>query len=77
MIWVRFPEGVGNFSLLLRVQTDSGTHPASYQMRTGGFFPGGKAAGGEADHSSPNAEVKNVGRYTSNPPKRLHGVVLS
>jgi hypothetical protein len=32
-------------SLLHVVQTDSGTHPASYPMGTGGSFPGGKAAG--------------------------------
>jgi len=27
-----------------RVQTSSGTHPASYQTGIGGCFPGGKAA---------------------------------
>jgi hypothetical protein len=43
--WVRFPE-VQDFSLLHSVQTGSGAHPASYQMGTGGSFPGGKAAGG-------------------------------
>jgi hypothetical protein len=31
-------------SLLHVSQTGSGTHPASYQMGTGGSFPGGKAA---------------------------------
>jgi hypothetical protein len=30
----------GNFSLRHRVQTGSGAHPASYQMGTGGSFPG-------------------------------------
>jgi hypothetical protein len=36
-------------------------HPASYPMRAGGPFPGGKARPGiYADHSPPsNAEVKN------------------
>jgi hypothetical protein len=33
------------FSLLHIVQTDSGSHPASYPMGTGGSFPGGKEAG--------------------------------
>jgi hypothetical protein len=33
---VRFPVGAGNFS---------GTHPASYPMRTRGSFDGGKAVG--------------------------------
>jgi hypothetical protein len=41
---VRGPVGQ-EFSLLHVVQTDSGAHPASYPMSTGGFFPGGKAAG--------------------------------
>jgi hypothetical protein len=45
MIGVRFPVGAGNFLLLHRVQTGSGAHRASYPMGTGGYFPGGKAAG--------------------------------
>jgi hypothetical protein len=36
---------VQDFPLLHSVQTDSGTHPASYPMGTGGSFPGGKAVG--------------------------------
>jgi hypothetical protein len=32
-------------SLLHRVQTGSGAHPASYPMGIGGSFPGGKVAG--------------------------------
>jgi hypothetical protein len=68
MIGVRFPAGAGNFSIH-RVETGSGPHPASYPMRTRGSFPGGKAAGGEADHSPPSsAEVKNAWSYTSTPP---------
>jgi len=39
-IWVRFPAGAGNFSLLHRVQTGSGAHP----MGIGGSLPEGKAA---------------------------------
>jgi hypothetical protein len=42
---VRLPAGVGNFSLLHCVQTDSGAHPAFYPMGTGVSFHGGKAAG--------------------------------
>jgi hypothetical protein len=45
MIGVQFPAGAGNFSLRRRVQTGSEAHPASYPMDTGGYFPGGKAAG--------------------------------
>jgi hypothetical protein len=37
-----------------------------------------KRLGREADHSPPfSAEIKNAWRYTSTPPKHLHGVVLS
>jgi hypothetical protein len=32
--------GSAGFSLLHSVQTDSGVHPASFPMRTEGFFPG-------------------------------------
>jgi hypothetical protein len=35
---VQFPAGVGNFSLLHRVQTGSVTHPASYPLDTRGSF---------------------------------------
>jgi hypothetical protein len=42
---VRFPAGVGNFSVHHRVQNGSGAHPASYPMGTRGSFPGGKATG--------------------------------
>jgi len=41
------------------------------------FFPGGKAAGGEAGHSPPpSVEVKNARNYTYTPPIDLHGAVL-
>jgi hypothetical protein len=67
-IGVRFTVGAGSLSLLHRVQTGSGLHPASYSMGTGGSFPGGKAAGAEADHSTPSSsEVKNAWCYTSIP----------
>jgi hypothetical protein len=56
---VHFPEGAGNFSLHHRVQNDSGAHPVSYPMGTGGSFLGVKRPGREADHSPPSsAEVK-------------------
>jgi hypothetical protein len=65
---VRVPAGAGNFSLHHRVQIGSGAHPASYPMGTRGSYPGGKAAGREADHSPPSsAEVKNAWSYTSTP----------
>jgi hypothetical protein len=44
-IGVRFPAEAGHFSLLCSVQTGFGALPASYQIRTGFSFPGGKTAG--------------------------------
>jgi hypothetical protein len=44
-------------------------HPASYSMGTGSYFPGGKAARSEANHSTPTiAEVIKMWIYTSTPP---------
>jgi hypothetical protein len=45
-IGVRSPAGAKDFSSSLCVQTDSGAHPASCTMGTGGPFPGGKSAAG-------------------------------
>jgi hypothetical protein len=39
------PVGAGNFSLYHRIQTGSGSHPASYPMDARGSFLLGKAAG--------------------------------
>jgi hypothetical protein len=41
----RLPAGARNFSFHHRVQTDTGTHPASYPVGTGASFSGDKAAG--------------------------------
>jgi hypothetical protein len=63
---VRFPAGAGNFSLHHRVQTGSGSHPASYPMGTGAVSLGIKRPGRKVDHSPPSsAEVKNAWSYTS------------
>jgi hypothetical protein len=42
---VQVPAEAENFSFHHRVQTGSGTRPASYPMGTRGSFPGAKAAG--------------------------------
>jgi hypothetical protein len=56
----RVPVGWRTF-LLHVVQTGSGAYPASYPVGSTGSFPGGKTAGGEADHSPPaTAEVKEM-----------------
>jgi len=38
MIKVWFPAGVRNFSLLLNIQIDTGTHPAYYSIHKVGTF---------------------------------------
>jgi hypothetical protein len=60
-IGVRSPAGTKDFSSILCVQTDSGAHPASCTMGTGGPFPGGKVRPRrDAGHSPPSsAEVVN------------------
>jgi hypothetical protein len=48
------------------------------QWVPGALSLGVKRPGREADHSPPpSAEVKNTWSYTSTPPIRIHGVVLS
>jgi len=48
------------------------------QWVPGSISPGVKRLGSESDHSlSSSAEVKNAWSYTSTPPIRVHGVVLS
>jgi len=39
-----FLAGVGNFSPLLHIQIDSGTHAAYYSIHTRGFYSGSKVA---------------------------------
>jgi hypothetical protein len=38
-------QGLGLFSIRHRVQTGTGTHPASYPMGSGGSYPEDEAAG--------------------------------
>jgi hypothetical protein len=53
------PSMVKNFLFSTLSRPTLGVHPTSYPMGTGGSFPGGKAAGADADHSPPtSAEVK-------------------
>jgi hypothetical protein len=75
---VRFPAGVGNFSLHHRVQNGSGAHPASYKMGTRGSLTVGKESG---EWSWPLTSTwwrgqECVELYLHSP-IRLHGVVLS
>jgi len=62
--WCSIPSGAEKCSPHHRVQTGSGSYPASYTIRTGDSFPGG-----EADRSPPSkADFKNAWSYTSTHP---------
>jgi hypothetical protein len=75
---VQFLVEAGNFSLYHHIQNSSGAQPASYPMGIRGSFPVGKWPGHEADYSPPSsAEIRNAWIYTSTPPRRLNGMVLS
>jgi hypothetical protein len=78
MIGLRVSAGAGNFSLYHCLYTDHETYPASYPVGTIGFFLGVKRQRRDPDRSpSSSAEVKDAWSYTSTPPIRLQGVVLS
>jgi hypothetical protein len=68
---VRFPAGARSFSLHHHVQNSSGAHSVSCLMGTKVSFPGGKAAGREADHSPPSSAKVNewVELYLNSPNK--------
>jgi hypothetical protein len=65
------PTGAKDFSSSLCVQIDSGAHPASYSMGTGGPFPWVKRGRGVTltthRHLVPMSRVSKS--YTSSPPK--------
>jgi hypothetical protein len=88
---VRFPTGVGIFSLRHRIQTRSGTHPASYPMGTGGLFPRVQSGRGVKLtthlHLVPRLRMREaipplpsyvfVARCLNKQRLRLHGVVFN
>jgi hypothetical protein len=77
MAGVQFLAGARYFSLVHRVWTSSGAHPAFYPMSTGTLSPGVKQPGFEVDHSPrSSAEVKKVELYLHSY-THLHGVVLN
>jgi hypothetical protein len=63
------PAGVQDFTVVKKVHTDYGTHPASYLVGTLGCFRGVKRANGNGNHPpSASAEAKNKWRSPSTPP---------
>jgi hypothetical protein len=61
--WLRAgrPRGRNSSFIFTSHRPSLGSHPAYYPMGTGGFFPGIKRPGREADHSPPaSAEVKKM-----------------
>jgi hypothetical protein len=77
---VRLPagRGVGIFLFTTVSRMALGPTQPRIQWIRGALSLGVKRPGREADHSPPSsAEVKNAWNYTSNPPIRLHSVVLS
>jgi hypothetical protein len=78
MLRVRIPEGLGAFLFTTTSTTALGPTQPPVQWVPGSLSLGVKPPGREADHSpSSSAEVKTAWSYTSTPPIRLHGVVLS
>jgi hypothetical protein len=74
---VRFPAGAGYF-FTAASRKALGPNQPPIQWEPGALSLGVKRPGREADHSTTSsAEVKNARSYTSSPPIRLHGVVLS
>jgi hypothetical protein len=72
-----FQKGRGLFLFATASRTDLGPIQPPI-MGTAAISPRVKRPGREADHSPPSsAEVKNAWSYTSTPPLRLLGVVLS
>jgi hypothetical protein len=70
--------GLGVLLFTTASRTALGPTQPPIQWVPGVLSLGVKRQGSEADHSHPsNAEVKNEWSYTSTPPIRLHGVVLS
>jgi hypothetical protein len=73
-----FPAAAADFFLHHSVQNGSGAHPASYPMGTRGYVPGGKAVGAWSwPHLHLVSRSNNAWSYTSAPPIRLQGMVLS
>jgi hypothetical protein len=71
-------QGLGIFFPTSASRPALGPTQPPMQWVPGALSLGVKRPGREADHSHPfSAKVKNAWSYTSTPPIRLHGVVLS
>jgi hypothetical protein len=74
MAGIQFMAGARDFSLLHRIQTGLGAHPASYYCVPGVVSPGVKWLGREADHSPLSSiKVKHGGAIPLLPMSSRHG----
>jgi len=65
-------------ALFKNISSPSGPTQPPIQQVPGAISLGVKRRGSEANHSPPSSsEVSNAWSYTSTPPIRLHGVMLS
>jgi hypothetical protein len=71
------PGGGWEFFFTTASRTALGPTQPSIQWVPGALSLGIKRPGREADHSPPSSAEVNEWSYTSTPPIRLHGVVLS
>jgi hypothetical protein len=69
--------GLGIFLFTTATRTALGPTQPPMQWVPGALSLGVKRPGREADHSTPSSAEVNEWGYTSTPPIRLHGVVLS
>jgi hypothetical protein len=78
VLWFDSRRELGIFLFTTASRTALGSTQRPIQWVPGALSLGVKRPVREADHSpTSNAEVKNAWSYTSIPPVRLHGAVLS
>ena len=71
---VRFPAGSRDFSLYQNVHTSCGAHLPPVQWVLGGYYPGEKRTGCEANHSPPPVVQVKDGVELHLTPPCLYGV---
>jgi hypothetical protein len=76
--WFEYRQALGSFLSITASRPARGPTQPPNQWLSGALYLGLKQPESEADYSPPSiAEFKNDWSYTSTPPIRLHGMVLS